>query len=51
MWIQRKIMARIHKNPKIFDLDAEWSVRLSALWVLGCCWFCVCGIVGVGVDV
>lgn len=26
MWIQRKIMARIHKDPKFFDLDAEWCV-------------------------
>ena len=24
MWLQRKIMARIHGDPLFFDLDAEW---------------------------
>ena len=24
MWLQRKIMARIHGDPMIFELDAEW---------------------------
>jgi hypothetical protein len=26
MWLQRKIMARVHKDPNFFDLDAEWCV-------------------------
>ncbi len=24
MWLQRKIMARVHKDPRFFDLDSEW---------------------------
>jgi hypothetical protein len=30
MWIQRKIMARVHQDPRFFDLDAEWCVARAS---------------------